>query len=96
MLNRDAWGKILARCREDDAFKARLLANQAATLAAEGMEILEGVTVLVVAESPVERVLVVPCALPPGRIVFPGFSLPDGGASLSRTGGDSCTTMGAD
>jgi len=47
----NAWGRIVARCREDDAFKARLLAAPAATLVTEGVEIPEGVTVQVIEDT---------------------------------------------
>ena len=57
--------QIITRCWEDEAFKVRLVADPAATLAAEGVEIPEGVTVRVVVESATERALVVP--LPPDR-----------------------------
>jgi hypothetical protein len=56
------WGAIVAKCWEDEAFKERLLADPAATLTAEGVEIPKGVTVRVVVESATERVLVVPPA----------------------------------
>ena len=58
----NAWGVIVAKCWEDKTFKERLLADPAATLAEEGVELPEGVTVRVVVESATERVLVVPPA----------------------------------
>jgi len=57
--------QIITRCWEDEAFKVRLVADPEATLAAEGVEMPEGVTVRVVVESATERALVVP--LPPDR-----------------------------
>jgi len=57
--------KVITRCWEDETFKERLVADPAATLAEEGVEIPEGVTVRVVVESATERALVVP--LPPDR-----------------------------
>ena len=55
--------KIITKCWEDEAFKARLLADPAATLAAEGMQVPEGVTVNVAVDSKDVRTLVIP--LPP-------------------------------
>jgi hypothetical protein len=65
----DPLQKVIARCWDDQAFKERLVADPAATLAAEGVEVPEGVTVRVVVESATERALVVPCA--------PSRGLPD-------------------
>ncbi len=56
----DPMQKVIARCWDDEAFKERLVADPAATLAAEGVEVPEGVTVRVVVESATERALVVP------------------------------------
>jgi hypothetical protein len=57
--------RVITRCWDDEAFKDRLLADPAATLAEAGVEVPEGVTVRVVVESATERALVVP--LPPER-----------------------------
>jgi hypothetical protein len=65
----DAMQKVIARCWDDEEFKERLVTDPAATLAAEGVQIPEGVTVRVVVESATERALVVPCA--------PSRGLPD-------------------
>jgi hypothetical protein len=54
--------KVITRCWDDEAFKERLLADPAATLAEAGVEVPEGVTVRVVVESATERALVVPPA----------------------------------
>ena len=54
--------RIISRCWEDDALKERLLADPAATLTAEGLEIPEGVTVNVVEDTPQVRTLVIPAA----------------------------------
>jgi hypothetical protein len=61
----DALQQVIDRCWEDEAFKERLVADPAATLAEAGVEVPEGVTVRVVVESATERALVVP--LPPQR-----------------------------
>jgi hypothetical protein len=61
------WGAVVAKCWEDEAFKARLLADPATTLAEEGVEIPEGVTVNVAVDSEDVRTLVVP--RPPSRRV---------------------------
>ena len=55
--------KIITKCWEDEAFKARLLADPAATLAAEGLQAPEGVTLNVAVDSEDVRTLVIP--LPP-------------------------------
>ena len=54
---------VIAKCWEDEAFKERLLADPAATLAAEGVQVPEGVTVNVAVDSADVRTLVIP--LPP-------------------------------
>ena len=54
---------VIAKCWEDEAFKERLLADPAATLAAEGLKVPEGVTVNVAIDSDDVRTLVIP--LPP-------------------------------
>ena len=55
--------KIITRCWEDEAFKERLLADPAATLAAEGVQVPAGITVNVAVDSGDVRTLVIP--LPP-------------------------------
>ena len=55
--------KVIIKCWEDEAFKARLLADSAATLRAEGVDIPEGVTVRMAIDSEDVRTLVIP--LPP-------------------------------
>jgi hypothetical protein len=52
--------RVIAKCWEDDAFKERLLADPAGTLAAEGVEIPEGVTVNVAVDTEATRTLVIP------------------------------------
>ena len=54
---------IITKCWDDEAFKERLLADPAATLAAEGVRVPEGVTVNVVVDAEDVRTLVIP--LPP-------------------------------
>ena len=55
--------KIITRCWEDEAFKERLLADPAATLAAEGVPVPEGIAINVAVDSKDVRTLVIP--LPP-------------------------------
>ena len=55
--------KIITKCWEDEGFKERLLADPAATLAAEGVQIPDGVTVNVAVDAADVRTLVIP--LPP-------------------------------
>ena len=55
--------RIISKCWEDDAFKERLLDDPATTLAAEGVQIPEGITVNVVVDTDDVRTLVIP--LPP-------------------------------
>ncbi len=59
----DPLQRVITRCWDDEAFKARLLADPATTLRAEGVEIPEGVTVNVAVDSKDVRTLVIP--LPP-------------------------------
>jgi len=54
--------KVITKCWEDEAFKDRLLADPAATLAAEGLKVPEGVTVNVAIDSEDVRTLVIPLA----------------------------------
>jgi len=58
--------RIIAKCWEDEAFKAKLLADPAATLEAEGVELPEGVTVNVLEDTAQVRNLVIPAQ--PGRL----------------------------
>ena len=76
----DPMQRVITKCWEDEVFKARLVADPAATLASEGVQIPEGVTVHVVVESATERVLVVPYS--------PGRGLPDDSLSQVVGGGD--------
>ena len=55
--------KVITKCWDDEAFKERLLADPAATLAAEGMQVPEGVTINVAVDAEDVRTLVIP--LPP-------------------------------
>jgi len=52
--------RIVTRCWDDEAFKERLLADPAATLAAEGVKVPEGMTVNVAVDSETVRTLVIP------------------------------------
>jgi hypothetical protein len=52
--------QLIAKCWADDAFKQRLLADPAGTLAAEGMAVPEGVTVRVVENGAQDVTLVIP------------------------------------
>ena len=55
--------KVITKCWEDEAFKERLLADPAATLAAEGVQVPEGIAINVAIDSKDVRTLVIP--LPP-------------------------------
>ena len=57
---------IVAKCWEDGAFKERLLADPAAVLKDEDIEIPEGVTINVVEDTAQVRTLVIPA--PAGRM----------------------------
>lgn len=81
---------VITKCWEDEAFKERLVADPAATLAEEGLEIPKGVTVNVAVDSEGMRTLVVP--RPPSRgvpdealdqVLGGGFPIPGGGAFQS-------------
>ena len=52
--------QLIAKCWADDAFKQRLLADPAGTLAAEGMAVPEGVTLRVVEDTAQSLTLVIP------------------------------------
>jgi hypothetical protein len=52
--------QLIAKCWADEAFKQRLLADPAGTLAAEGMAVPEGVTLRVVENTEQEVTLVIP------------------------------------
>jgi len=52
--------KVIIRCWEDEAFEARLLADPAATLAAEGAQVPEGVNVNEAIDTEGVRTLVIP------------------------------------
>jgi len=56
--------KVITKCWEDEAFKERLLADPAATLAAEGVQVPEGVTINVAVDSEDVRTLVIPLRQP--------------------------------
>ena len=74
--------KIITKCWEDEAFKERLLADPAATLAAEGVQVPEGVTINVAVDSEDVRTLVIP--LPPtaelGDVELDSIAAADGSA----------------
>ena len=55
--------KVITKCWEDEAFKERLLANPAPTLAAEGVQVPAGIAINVAVDSQDVRTLVIP--LPP-------------------------------
>ena len=73
--------KVITKCWEDEAFKERLLADPAATLAAEGVQIPEGVTINVAVDSEDVRTLVIP--RPPGELMDGELSAVWGGSKLS-------------
>ena len=52
--------RLIAKCWADEAFKRRLLADPAGTLAAEGMALPEGVTLRVVEDTAQTVTLVIP------------------------------------
>jgi hypothetical protein len=56
------WEKIAVKCWEDGSFKERLRADPAAILAAEGLQIPEGVHVHIVFDSEDSLTLVLPMA----------------------------------
>ncbi len=53
---------VVTRALQDDAFRERLVADPAATLAAEGVALPEGVTVKVIEDTESVRHLVLPAA----------------------------------
>ena len=58
--NDNEFGKIIAKAWRDPAFKAELIANPAAALQAEGIEVPEGMTVTVVENTDKQFHLVLP------------------------------------
>jgi hypothetical protein len=52
--------QVITKCWEDETFKERLVADPAATLAAAGVDIPEGVTVRVAVDTEDVRTLVIP------------------------------------
>lgn len=60
--NENAFGKIIAKAWRDPAFKAALIANPAATLKAEGVEVPSGITVSVLENTDKHVHLVLPLA----------------------------------
>jgi hypothetical protein len=60
MSEKNTWHNIITKCWEDEAFKNRLLADPSSTLRAEGLEIPEGLTVSVVANTAQVHTLVIP------------------------------------
>ena len=58
--------QIVVKCWEDAAFKERLLADPAATLKAEGVDVPPGITVNVVEDTAQVLNLVIPAA--PGKL----------------------------
>ena len=54
--------KVITKCWGDEVFKERLLADPAATLKAEGVQVPEGITVNVAVDTEDVRTLVIPLA----------------------------------
>jgi len=89
----DPLQKIITKCWEDEAFKARLLADPAATLAAEGMQVPEGITVNVAVDTEDVRTLVIP--LPPtGELSDAALDTVDGGKPVPWPWGHCCLGIG--
>jgi len=55
-------GQLIAKCWADEDFKAKLLADPAAVLSAEGAEVPEGVTIKAVENTDTVFHLVIPAA----------------------------------
>ena len=58
--NDNEFGKIIAKAWRDPAFKAALIANPAAALKAEGIEVPDGITVTVLENTDKQFHLVLP------------------------------------
>ena len=82
---KDALQRVITKCWEDEAFKEQLLADPAATLRAQGVQIPEGMTVNVAVDSEDVRTLVIPAAPAPGRMTD---------EELESAAGGSCTEQG--
>ena len=90
----DPMQKVITKCWEDEAFKARLLADPATTLRAEGVQVPEGVTVTLVVDTEGVRTLVIPPA--PGAVRLVEEDLSDiavAGASWEYVDADSHTHL---
>ena len=85
--------RIITKCWEDEAFKERLLADPAATLAAEGMQVPEGVTINVAVDAEDVRTLVIP--LPPtAGLSDAELDTVDGGKPVPWPWGHCCLGIG--
>lgn len=79
----DPLGTIIAKALQDETFKQQLIADPAAILKAEGVEIPEGITVKVVADTDSIRYLVLPATSK--RVLSEGeLAAAAGGASYPK------------
>jgi len=74
-------GQLIAKCWGDEDFKQKLLANPAATLKAEGVEVPEGVTIKAVENTDKVFHLVIPAA-PTGELTDEDLDVVSGGKSF--------------
>jgi hypothetical protein len=74
----NTWASIIKKCWEDEAFKKRLIGDPAATLAAEGVPLPDGVSVTVVEDTASVRHLVLPA--PGGALADADMEYVAGGA----------------
>jgi hypothetical protein len=79
-------GKIIAKAWRDPAFKAELIANPAAALKAEGIDVPAGMTVAVVENTDKQFHLVLP-PVPSGELSDEALDGVSGGGRYKRTQG---------
>ena len=83
-------GQLIAKCWADEDFKAKLLADPAATLKAEGAEVPEGVTIKAVENTDIVFHLVIPPA--PDDLSDDDLDKVSGGWSQAYCSGWQCTS----
>ncbi len=91
-MSQDKLSVVFTKCREDAAYKERFLSEPAATLAAEGFDVPEGVEVKIVENVPGTLHIVLPSFLDPEGLSDDDLESIAGGAwGSSRLGSSSMT-----
>ncbi|MBK5966215.1 NHLP leader peptide family natural product precursor [Thiocystis minor] len=84
--------QLIAKCWADDTFKQRLLADPAGTLAAEGIDVPAGVSVMVVENTEQVFHLVIPAR--PSELSDDELRGADGGSDARECFGDAYPYLG--